>query len=95
MSNEEQKLTPEELLLKIYENTEKTRKYILMGRILSLIYILMIVVPIILAVVYLPPMLERAFKPYEELFSNSKSQEVMGQLEALKDGGFDLDSLLK
>ena len=81
-------LTQEELLWKIYESTEKTRRYIMWGRILSLIKILVIVVPIILAVIYLPPYIKKAVAPYKELLQTSRQgQGVLNN--------FNLDKLLK
>ena len=60
---EEQK----EILLKIYENSQKTRRYILFGRVLSIVYLILIAAPIIFAIIYLPPLLERTIAPYQEL----------------------------
>lgn len=60
---EEQK----EILLAIYEQVRKTRRYILVGRVISFIYLIMIIAPIILAAIYLPPLLKNAIEPYKEL----------------------------
>ena len=38
----------------IYEISKKTKRYILIGRIMSFIYLLLIIIPIILGVIYLP-----------------------------------------
>ena len=57
------------LLVEIYQQTEKTRKYILTGRIISLVYVILIIAPIILAIIYLPPLLEQAFEPYKTLLN--------------------------
>jgi len=89
-----QNLTTEELLQKIYENTEKTRHYILWGRIMSFIYLIIILVPLILAVIYLPPIVNQALKPYQELM-NLSNQGNTDILETLKDSGIDLNQLLK
>ncbi|MBU4360600.1 hypothetical protein KKA66_01990 [Patescibacteria group bacterium] len=83
-----QNLTQEELLRKIYENTEKTRKYLMWNRIFSIIKIAVIVIPLILAIMYLPPLLENVFAPYKELLNTT--QEGKNMLESL-----DINSLLK
>lgn len=51
----------------IYKNSEKVRKYILWGRIMSTVYIVLIFAPLILAAIYLPPLLKNAIGPYQEL----------------------------
>lgn len=71
-----------EILLKIYENTRKTRRYIMIGKIISIIYFILIVAPIIFAVIYLPPLLKNVAGPY---------QELLGQTESLK--GVDVDKI--
>jgi hypothetical protein len=64
----------QQLLRLILSNTEKTRKYILWGRILSVIYVLIIITPIILAAIYLPPMLKSFVQPYQDLLSGPTNQ---------------------
>lgn len=87
-----QKPTPsqEELLQKIYESTEKTRKYIRGLKILSIIKLIIIIIPIILAIIYLPPLLKQALEPYQELlqFNSSASQGINLQ-------GVDINELIK
>ncbi len=96
MSKQIQDLTPEQLLWKIYENTEKTRKYILWGKVMSLIYIILIIVPLILAVIYLPPMLESVIQPYKELLGDDpKVTQLLEQINKLQNSGLDLNQLLK
>lgn len=94
MSNQNQNLTSEELLQKIYENTERTRKYILWGRIMSFIYLVLILVPIILAVIYLPPVINQALDSYQGLLKVS-GQTNTDVINTLKESGFDLNQLLK
>jgi len=67
MPKEKPNLTQEEILWKIYESSEKTRKYLMWNRILSFIKILIIIIPIILAIIYLPPLIQNAISPYQEL----------------------------
>lgn len=62
-----------EILLKIYEQTQKTRRYIMIGKIISFIYLLLLVVPIIFAAIYLPPLLKNVIAPYQELLGQTNS----------------------
>ena len=55
----------------IYESCEKSRKYILWGRIMTLFYLVIIVAPIIIAAIYLPPYISQLFEPYKELIQTS------------------------
>jgi len=56
-----------EILLKIYEQTQKTRRYILFGRILSVVYLILVIAPIIFAIFYLPPLFKQVVEPYKKL----------------------------
>lgn len=42
----------------IYKLTKKTQRYIVMGRIMSIIYVILIVAPLILGIVFLPSFLK-------------------------------------
>ncbi|HOY55980.1 MAG TPA: hypothetical protein PLH37_00930 [bacterium] len=91
-----QDLTPEEILWKIYETTEKTRKYILWGRVMSFIYIFLIVAPMILAIIYLPPLLSNIVGPYKELLgSDPKTQKILNNIPTASDGTVDVNKLLQ
>jgi len=63
-----------ELLLKIYADTRKTRRYIMLGKIISFIYLILIVAPLVLAAIYLPPLLKNVIEPYKELLSTPSVQ---------------------
>lgn len=62
------------LLRLILHNTDKTRKYILLGRLVSLAYLLLVVGSIVVAALTLPPLLNRAVEPYKELLGVPASQ---------------------
>ena len=79
-------LTTEELLWKIYESTEKTRKHLMWSRVFSVIKILIIVIPIVLAIILIPPYIDKITKPYENLLENN----AQGFFENL-----DLEEVLK
>lgn len=73
-SIEEELQIQREILLKIYENTRKTRRYVLFGRIISAIYLILIIAPLVLAAIYLPPILKDAAGPYKELLNLNSAQ---------------------
>ena len=61
-----------ELTQEIFEMTKKIKRHITFQKIFSLIYFLIIIVPIILSIIYLPPLLKNAFGPYMELLDTDK-----------------------
>jgi len=89
-----QKLSDRELLLKIYENTEKTRKYIMWGRIMGLIYIIILVAPIIIAMIYLPPLIEKSMAPLNDILSTTPAERGSDVIKELKSGDLDLQQIL-
>ena len=56
-----------EMTQEIYEMTKKIKRHITFQKIVSLIYFLIIVVPIILSIIYLPPLLKGMVGPYMDL----------------------------
>jgi len=62
-----------QLLKVIYLQVEKTRRYILWGRIISIIYLFILVAPIIVAIIYLPPFIQGIVGPYKELLGGTNS----------------------
>ncbi len=79
----------QKLLQEILVNTEKTRKYIFWGRVMTFIYLLIILAPIIFAIFYLPPLIEQFMGPYQELLSGAQagndkiSPELINQIQDL------------
>jgi len=77
------------LLKEIHATTERTRRYILVGEILSVVKILIIVIPIVLGFIYLRPYVLNAFSSYQELLGapavgTSNSLQPLDLLEELK-----------
>ncbi|NMC51509.1 hypothetical protein GYA54_02130 [Candidatus Kuenenbacteria bacterium] len=75
-NNEEIKkilLENQEILMEIREQTKKTKKYILAGRVISFIYLILIVAPLVLAAIYLPPLIQNYLAPYQELLGNTQN----------------------
>jgi len=89
-------LTTEELLWKIYENTEKTRKYLMWNRIFSIIKILIIVIPLTIAIIYLPSYIEKIMAPYQGLLNfNSQGQQILDNIDLNSLNMNQLQELLK
>ena len=57
----------EVLLRAVYAHTKKTQRFILWGRMMSLVYLILIVAPLIFAAVYLPSLLRQYAGTYQEL----------------------------
>ena len=71
----------------IYEICKKTNRYIFWIRIWSIVRILLIVVPVILAIIYLPPLIKSYIAPYQELLKStggSSQVEFLKQLKSLQ-----------
>ncbi|MFH1610452.1 MAG: hypothetical protein ABIA91_01035 [Patescibacteria group bacterium] len=82
-------------LKEIYENTKKTKRYIFLGRVISLIYLLMIIAPIILAIMYLPSFFESNIKPITQTIQSGGGNNILEYVNDLKDQGVDLEDLIK
>ncbi|MFH1456856.1 MAG: hypothetical protein ABIF17_01935 [Patescibacteria group bacterium] len=87
------------LLQKIYENSSRTKKYIFFGRLISIFYLIMVLVPIIFAIIYLPPFIESNLKPYQELLQNSGVNNSGSLLDYIKkingNSGVNLEDLIQ
>lgn len=68
MDEEIKKILAENLALtkEIYVMTKKIKGYVTFQKVMSLVYIALIVVPIILSIIYLPPLLESLFNQYKD-----------------------------
>ncbi len=74
VSNEEIKtllMENQKLLAEIQVQVAKTKKYILAGRVVSIIYLILIIAPLIFAAFYLPPLLKSYVAPYQELLGTT------------------------
>lgn len=60
-------LTDRELLENIYRVNLKTKKYLFLSQILSLIKIILIVIPTVFAIIYLPPVIQNILRAINEL----------------------------
>lgn len=66
-----------ELTREIIEHTRKTRKYILFGQVLNVVKVVLIAGPIILAIIYLPPLLGQWFGAYSELLGGGTGTTIL------------------
>ena len=74
-----------------YEMAKKTKRYMLIAQIMGVLKILIIVVPLVLAFIYLPPLLKNFMVPYQELIGDNN---IMDQLQELQ-GTNQLQNLFK
>jgi len=66
-----------EITREIHDYTRKTSRYILFSQILSIVKIIIIIGPIILAILYLPSLLSGAFSTYSDLLGGGTGQTVI------------------
>lgn len=59
----------EELIGEVRLLTKKIKQYLLFTQVMTILKVIFIVVPIILAVIYLPPMLKNFLAPYQNLLN--------------------------
>ncbi|MAG28747.1 hypothetical protein CL632_01175 [bacterium] len=65
------------LTKEIMEHTRKTRRYILFAQILNVLKVVLIIGPIILAILYLPPLIEQLLGTYSELLGGGTGQTIL------------------
>jgi len=68
----------------IYGMTKKIKNYINFQKIMSIVYILLIVVPIILGIIYLPPLLSGVFSQYQDLLGIKGAVSPAGNIDLNK-----------
>ena len=79
------------MLQEVRQNAQRTRRYIFWGRMVSLVYLLIVILPIIVAAIYLPPYL-REFSGVLRANSGGKEapaapfRDVRQLLDELKKG---------
>tara|TARA_Y100000310_G_C20246855_1_gene607222 strand:+ start:100 stop:402 length:303 start_codon:yes stop_codon:yes gene_type:complete len=78
----------------ILRSTEKTRKHLRWIKIMSIVRILLIVVPLVIAILYVPPFLSKLNDIFGNLYGGEQFN-ILQQFKNLNTGGVDIDSLLK
>lgn len=84
VSNEELKELLEQnlvLLKETHEMTHKIKSYITFQKMMSIVYLILIVGPIIFSILYLPPLLKNAFGQYSDLLNPSSPGAILKNLE--------------
>lgn len=82
------------LTKEIYAMTKKIKGYIVFQKVMSLVYIMLIVVPIILSIIYLPPLLNGLFNQYKDILGIQPGSD--GSIQNLLNGvGGNLDNINK
>lgn len=78
------------LTKEIHEMTKSIKNYVIFQKILSVFYLLIFVVPLILAAVYLPKFLGNYLQPYQELLnagqninSLDNTQDLLNQAQKM------------
>jgi hypothetical protein len=75
-----------QLTQEIHKMTKSLKRYVVFQRIMGIIYFLLIVVPLILSIIYLPPLLNNVIGQYQDLLggdqgtNNIKNPQNMGGL---------------
>ena len=59
---------------------EKINRYIFWHKTWGFIKILIIVIPIVLGIIYLPPIFKKVFAPYQNFFNTSPSSEKNSEI---------------
>lgn len=68
------------LIHEIHKMTKSVKNYVVVQRVLSVVYLLLIVVPLIVSIIYLPPLLSGVVGQYQELLygdRNGQTQNVL------------------
>lgn len=78
------------LTQEIYVMTKKIKNYVTFQKVMSVIYILLIIVPIILSIIFLPPLIKNYMGQYQELLGGDYS--IQGLLNG-SGGNLDLNSI--
>ena len=66
-----------ELSREILLHTRKTRKYMLFGQVLNVVKVVLIIGPIIVALIYLPPLIQQLFGTYSDLLGGGTGQTIL------------------
>lgn len=82
-----------ELTQEIHGMMRSVKRYMLWQRIMGMIYFLLIVVPIIISIIYLPPLLKNLFGQYQQILNGESGTILEGFLQGGQ-GSFDFKSLL-
>ncbi|MEI6597299.1 MAG: hypothetical protein WCL13_03810 [bacterium] len=78
----------------IYAMTKKMKSYLAFQRLVSLFYLVLIIAPIILSIIYLPPLLSGLFDQYKQALDiQGGSSSAIQELLKGGAGGFDINAI--
>ncbi len=80
------------LTQEIHKMTRQIKRHINFQKVVSFIYILLIVVPIILGIIYLPPLLSGYIKQYQDLLGTDATGGAANAIKNLP-AGINLDQI--
>lgn len=72
----------------ILRSTEKTRRYMRWAQVTSILRLLIIIIPIILAILYLPPFLSNLSETFNKLYG-SEQFKILEQFKSLNNEGLE------
>lgn len=72
------------LTKEIHQMSRKVNRYVAFQKVLSIIYILLIIVPIILSIIYLPPLIGNIISPYQEILNGGNNLEKIGDTQNIE-----------
>ncbi len=96
MDEEIKKIVEQNLKLteEIYAMTKKMKGYLALQRLVSLFYLFIIIAPIVLGIIYLPPLLGGLFNQYKDLLGvQAGSTNPIESLLKGGTGGLDLNNI--
>jgi len=66
----------------IYEDTQKIRRYMFIRMVINFIWIIFVIAPIIVALIWLPPLLGDILGPYQDLLGEGQNAlELFNQIK--------------
>lgn len=65
----------------IYAMTKKIKHFVTFQKIISFVWLIIIVVPVILSIIYLPPLLKGVFSQYQELLGGTPNFSIENLLK--------------
>ncbi|MDD4271570.1 MAG: hypothetical protein PHF50_02085 [Patescibacteria group bacterium] len=77
----------------IYKQTKYIKSYVFWAQIFGVLKILIIVVPIVIGIIYLPPLLKGVFDQYKDVLGSGDGGNPLESLLKGDAGNFDMDNV--
>ncbi|MFA5029687.1 MAG: hypothetical protein WC518_02955 [Patescibacteria group bacterium] len=69
----------------IYADTQKIRRYLFWRTVISVVWIMVVILPIIAAAIWLPPLFKNFYQSYQELLGGGQGTlDLLSQLKQLR-----------